>query len=110
MSTEENPELSLVDRLNLETDVIEWSELVRHFARGVVINVSAQLDLIEAAICLIEDNAPTLEQWAQDGKVRRASDDDARDWTAREPAFWCVVTAPWVLVQEKTHATRQTMH
>ncbi len=110
MSNEPEDQLSLADRLNQETAVIVWSDLVKHFARGVVIHVSANLDLIDAAICLIEDDASQLQSWAGDGKVRRASDDDARDWTAREPEFWCVVTAPWVLVQEKTHATRQTVH
>ncbi len=110
MSKEDESEMSLVDRLNQETGVIPWSELVRHFARGVVISVSDRLDLIEAAVCLIEDDAATFKQWVDDGKVRRASDDDARDWTVREPEFWCVVSAPWVLVQEKRHATRQTVH
>ena len=103
-------EPTLVERLNQETGVITWSELVRHFARGVVINVSVQLDLIDAAVCIIEDNTRRMQVWADEGKVRRASDDDARDWTNREPEFWCVVTAPWVLVQEKTHATRPTVH
>lgn len=112
MTEQDNPEAqpTLAERLNQETGVIKWSELVRHFARGVVINVSGNLDLINAATCLIEDDAKQLEVWAEKGLVRRASDDDARDWTAREPEFWCVVTAPWVLVQEKTHATRSTIH
>ena len=110
MSKEETPEPSLEDRLNQETGVIAWSELVRHFARGAVIHVSGDLDLIVAATCLIEDDAVQLKLWADEGKVRRASDDDARDWTKREPDFWCVVTAPWVLVQEKKHATRPAMH
>lgn len=110
MSQEKTQEPSLADRLNQETGVIAWSELVRHFARGVVIHVSGDLDLIEAATCLIEDDTVQLKLWADDDKVRRASDDDARDWTRREPDFWCVVTAPWVLVQEKKHATRPTMH
>ena len=110
MSDNQESTLSLTDRLNQETAVIAWSELVRHFARGVLIHVSVQLDLIEAAVCLIEDDAELLKKWAEEGKLRRASDDDARDWTAREPEFWCVVTAPWVLVQEKTQATRSLIH
>ena len=110
MTDNQDQEISLADRLNQETGIIPWSELVRHFARGVVIHVSARLDLIDAAVCLIEDDAARLEQWTNEGKVRRASDDDARDWTKREPEFWCVVTAPWVLVQEKTHAKRQVVH
>ena len=107
---ESAPEPTLEERLNQETGVIAWPELVRHFARGVVIHVSAQVDLIEAAVCIIEDNTSLMQAWADAGKVRRASDDDARDWTQREPEFWCVVTAPWVLVQEKTHATRPVVH
>lgn len=110
MSDEELSEPTLQQRLNEQTGVIAWSELVRLFARGVVIRVSGELDLIEAATCLIEDNTVLLKQWAEDDHVRRASDDDARDWTVREPDFWCVVTAPWVLVQEKTGATRATVH
>jgi len=110
MTKQDDAEPTLAERLNAETGVIEWSELVRHFARGVVIHVSGDLDLITAATCLIEDNAAQLKQWSDNGQVRRASDDDARDWTQREPQFWCVVTAPWVLVQEKRHATRPTMH
>jgi len=94
--------LSAEDRLNLETGVIEWSELVRHFARGVVIKVESGRDLIEVADCLAKDDTEQLKKWLDDQSVARASDDDARDWTARKPLFWCVVTAPWVLVQEKT--------
>jgi len=102
--------VNLADTLNSQTAVIAWSELVKHFARGVVINVASHVDLIEVATCLIEDNTNLLQQWFDDGKVRRASDDDARDWTVREPEFWCVVTAPWVLVQEKPGATPPTVH
>ncbi len=91
----------LDDRLNQETALISWTELVRHFARGVVLNISDSLDLIDVAACLARDDKATLQAWLSAGELRRASDDDARSWTAREPEFWCVVTAPWVLVQEK---------
>ena len=100
-SDSEHDELDLDTRLNLETAVIAWSELVKHFARGAVIQVSAAVDLLEAAACIIQDDKDKLQGWLDSGAVSRASDDDARDWTAREPDFWCVVTAPWVLVQER---------
>ncbi|MFT4726312.1 MAG: hypothetical protein ACI9UN_000807 [Granulosicoccus sp.] len=102
MSSEiEKDELDLDTRLNLETAVIAWSELVKHFARGAVIQVTDAVDLLEAAVCLIHDDKDKLQAWLDSGAVSRASDDDARDWTVREPDFWCVVTAPWVLVQER---------
>lgn len=101
--------LSLDDKLNLETGQIAWSELVRHFARGVVIKVLEGRDLVEVANCLARDDTNQLKLWLEDKSVARASDDDARDWTAREPVFWCVVTAPWVLVQEH-NKTNPTVH
>lgn len=98
----DDPELSVEDKLNLETATIDWSELVRHFARGVVIKVEAGSDLLEVADILAKDDTDQLKQMLDAQSVARASDDDARDWTMRVPQFWCVVTAPWVLVQEKT--------
>jgi hypothetical protein len=34
------------------------------------------------------------------GHIARAEMPDAEDWHARQPQFWVVVVAPWVLVQE----------
>jgi len=104
--TEETEEIE--SKLNLETAVISWADLVKHFARGVVIRVGGNVDLIDAAACLARDDTKVLQAWLDSGDVSRASDDDARDWTQREPDFWCVVTAPWVLVQERADGVIET--
>ena len=104
---DDKDELDLKTRLNLETAVIGWSELVKHFARGAVIHVNGEVDLVDAAACVIEDDTAKLQDWLDNGSVSRASDDDARDWTVREPDFWCVVTAPWVLVQERPDSSTE---
>lgn len=93
---------NLKETLNQETGVISWAELIRHFARGVVIKVDPDVDLIDVAEKIATDNTSELQAMLNAGTVARASDDDAKDWTARNPDFWCVVTAPWVLVQEKS--------
>ncbi|MFK7890647.1 MAG: DUF2288 domain-containing protein [Granulosicoccus sp.] len=97
-------------QLMQELGSIGWAELVRHFARGVVINVSQRVDIVDAALCLARDEAAQFQSWVDEDLVRRASDDDARDWTSREPEFLCVVIAPWVIVQEKIDATNRTVH
>lgn len=97
--------LSVDEKLNLETGVVSWSELVRYFARGVIIKVVEGRDLIEVGTVLATDNKEQLESWLSDKTVARASDDDARDWAAREPEFWCLVAAPWVLIQENVKQT-----
>lgn len=87
--------------INSQTGVINWQELCKHFARGVVINVDASLDLVEVAHSMSVDDKKQMQQWLDKKSVSRASDDDARDWNRDEPEFWCVVVAPWVLVQKK---------
>jgi len=87
--------------INQQTGVIDWQELVKHFARGVVVRVDATLDLVEVAHSMSLDNKTQMQAWLDSGDIRRASDDDARGWTKNNPQFWCVAVAPWVLVQEK---------
>ncbi len=87
-------------KLNLETAQLAWPELERHFARGVVIKVTPGMDLVDAALSVAENNAATVEAWLAEGRIARAELSDAEDWHARQPMFWAVVVAPWVLVQE----------
>lgn len=96
MTDEESPR----ERLARESGTLPWSELVRHFARGVLVVARPQVDFLDVAECLVANDTHRLQSWLDAGSVARASDDDARDWTSREPAFRCVVVAPWVLVQE----------
>jgi len=87
-------------KLNLETAPLAWPELERHFARGSVIKVAPGMDLVDAALQVAENNAATVQEWLEDGRIARAELADAEDWHARQPMFWAVVVAPWVLVQE----------
>lgn len=90
----------LYQQLNLETGRLAWPELQRHFARGVVITLSGGMDLVAVAGCFAQDDTARVEQWLGQGKIRRATDEDARHWSRTQPLFWAIVVAPWVLVQE----------
>lgn len=93
-------------RLNAETGRIGWDELAPHFARGVVVRVGMELDLVEVAARFVENRQEQVEQWMKSGDVRRASDDDAVRWADASPEFWAVVVAPWVLVQENVRGEK----
>lgn len=88
-------------KLNSETAKVAWAELQRHQARGVVVCVAGEIDLIEVAVAMAQDNGAVIDQWMQAGKVSKATDETARDWLVRDPDLWSVVVAPWVLVQER---------
>jgi|APIni6443716594_1056825.scaffolds.fasta_scaffold56283_3 hypothetical protein len=87
-------------KLNAETGKLGWSELERHFARGLVVKVAGDLDLVEVAVAMSHDDKAVVETWLTQGRIARASTEDAITWHAQQSQFWVVVAAPWVLIQE----------
>lgn len=95
-------------KLNSETARLAWQELERHYARGVVIRVATDHDLVEVALGFAQDDREQVAALLAAGVVARVSDAEARDWQGRRAVLWGVVVAPWVLVQETTEGlTRQ---
>jgi hypothetical protein len=89
-------------KLNLETATLDWPELERHFARGVVVKVGGDVDLIEAALLIAQNDAQQVRHWMETKRIARAMDDDALRWHAQRSQLWTVVVAPWVLVQDRS--------
>ena len=90
----------LFHKLNHETGKINWSELQRHFARGIVIVVDPDLDLVKIAEQISEDQDEIVKSLLDAAKISRATDEDAIRWNKHNQDFWAIVIAPWVLVQE----------
>lgn len=86
-------------KLNGETARIAWHELERFHAQGSVLAVVPDLDLVEVATVLAQDEAGQLRQWLDGGQVAHVSDEQARRWHAEAAELWAVVVAPWVVVQ-----------
>lgn len=95
-----DPAPALRHTLNLETGKLSWPELQRHFARGVVIVVARELDLIDVAEAFAQDNSAQTKAWIAGGWIAHAQDTDAQRWHHHNSIFWSLVIAPWVLVQE----------
>jgi len=92
---------TLKQQLNMETGRIVWPELQRHFARGVVIKVAPEMDLVEVAVKFVKDDKSAIETWLNSGSIARANDADAKRWAETTAVFWAIVVAPWVLIQEE---------
>ena len=86
--------------LHGETSKLPWSELEKHFARGVVFKVAKGLDIIDVAIVIVRDDKDSLKTWMDDKKVMGAEIEDAKKWHESDASLWSVVVAPFVLVQE----------
>ncbi|MEW5942756.1 MAG: DUF2288 domain-containing protein [Pseudomonadota bacterium] len=86
-------------KVNLETSQMEWKELERFFASGAMISVEPELDLVEVAFQISQDNKKQVENWLAERKIGKVSDEQARRWSEANAALWAVVVKPWVLVQ-----------
>ena len=99
MTPADNSAEVLRAKLTLETSQIAWRELQRFFAAGTTIAVIAELDLIEVAIQISQDNKVLVERWMREGRVGKVSDEQAIAWFEADAMLWTVVVRPWVLVQ-----------
>ena len=56
----DSPSELLRAKLNLETSKIAWKELQRFFANGTVLVVSTDMDLVEVAFQISQDNVAQI--------------------------------------------------
>ncbi|RKP52225.1 DUF2288 domain-containing protein [Trinickia fusca] len=88
-------------KLLAETAKIGWGELERFFARGVLLRVTRDLDLVSVAEAIAADDTAQVTTWLSSGLVERVQAETAADFAARDPDLWAVVVSPWVCVQER---------
>jgi hypothetical protein len=86
-------------KLNLETAQMAWRDMQRYFASGVALYVSPELDLVDAAWQMSEDNITQIREWMDSGQFGKVSDEQAAQWFNADARLWAVVVSPWVLVQ-----------
>lgn len=98
MTTPNHQEI-LRAKVNLETSRIAWKELQRFFASGAALSVINELDLVEVALQISEDNILQVQQWLVSGQIGKVSDEQASAWYEADAEMWAVVVSPYVLVQ-----------
>jgi len=77
-----------------------WKELLRFFASGGVIMVSDDLDLVDVAVRIAEDDKQCIAQWMRENRVSKVSDYQATVWLETDTSLWTIVVSPWILVQQ----------
>jgi len=87
-------------KINSETARIPWRELQRWFAAGKVFHVHRDLDLVDVAWAIQQDDVEQVKSWTDSARLARVTDDSAKAWLECEATLWAVVVKPWVLVQE----------
>lgn len=94
-------EALLAEEFHQQTAHIRWHELQTYYAKGDVICVAPELDLVVVAVALAMDNTHRFRAWIDAGDISPVTEQQAQLWFDQNPDLWAVVAAPWVLVQDK---------
>lgn len=84
-----------------QTARISWAEIMPYFAKGMVLWVASDQDLVAVAELIINDDKKKVSALMQQKALLNLQDQQALDFQQRDPELWAVVIAPWVLVQER---------
>lgn len=92
---------TLYAKLLGETAQIGWQELQPFFARGALLQVTANVDLVAVAEALAENRSEQVAAWLAGGQLQKVEEAHALEYLERDPTLWAVVVAPWVVIQER---------
>ncbi|HEX6241741.1 MAG TPA: DUF2288 family protein [Polyangiales bacterium] len=77
-----------------------WEDLAPHQARGALLLLAPNLDLLEVAEAMAADDSARVASWLKSGQLARVSAAEAEQLERTEDLrFQFVVVQPWVLAQ-----------
>lgn len=88
-----------------QTARMSWAEIMPIFAKGMVLLVASDQDLVAVAEQIINDDKKTISALMQQKALHNLQDEQALDFQQRDPELWAVVVAPWLIVQERQNTT-----
>jgi len=92
-------QLSIKEQLNLETAEVYWPEIQLFFAQGRLLVVATNLDLVEVASLIADNQADQLKILIDNKQVSFASPEWVKNNCDDSTLLWAVVVAPYVLTQ-----------
>lgn len=92
---------TLYAKLLGETAKISWQELQPFFAKGALLWVAPELDLVAVAEAMAQNDKACVSAWLEAGTLEKLGESRAADLVERDPELWAVVVSPWVVFQER---------
>ena len=93
-------EQNIRSKLEAEIGPADWKVIRPHFLRSAIIIVSPELDLIDVAVKVAEDDTTCIKAWIEEGKLTKPFPEDAKRWEEEKKELTALVVDPFVLVQD----------
>ncbi len=87
--------------LSRSVEKVPWRVLQPEAIKDYYILVSAEIDLVDAAVEVVSDNAETVKSWIDEKKLSKPSPLQLSDWSKfPDKTFRTLIAHPYVLIQE----------
>ena len=93
---------TLAKELKESMGEVTWADLRRHLARDVIIVVAPDLEILEAAIKIAENDQDQVDSWIKKGLLDKPGASQIEYWEKHlKLPFLMVVVQPFILIQIK---------
>ncbi len=91
----------VIESVKRDLAEVTWRELKIHLQRDAIIVFSAEIDLIEAAVAVADDDKNRVESWLAAGQLGKPTDQQLKNWeTETDNLFRMLIVQPFILIQE----------
>tara|TARA_R110002072_G_scaffold534_7_gene4148 strand:- start:53509 stop:53805 length:297 start_codon:yes stop_codon:yes gene_type:complete len=92
----------LYEELKEQIEQADWSMLKDHHKRGAMYLIDGELDLIEVAVAIAEDNITFIKDLLGNNKLRKPSDEEVDQWNKEKNVKLgsFLIVQPYVLVKQ----------
>ena len=94
---------SLLEKFGAELCGAEWKLLEPHFKRDALFVVESNLNLVEVAVDIAEDNVSKIKEALDSGQLRKPTEDEIEDWKSKPDDILgdFLIVSPYVIMQKK---------
>ncbi len=95
----------LLEQFKKDLAEVDWKEMRIHLRRDAIILVAAELDLVEVALAVAEDDKSQVETWIGQEQLGKPNAEQLESWEKQlNKPFRLLIVQPYILAQEVIHA------
>jgi hypothetical protein len=92
--------VEMIESFKRDLAEVCWQDLRIHLQRDAIILVAADLDIIQVAVAVAEDDSRQVEAWITSGEIGKPSRQQLDEWEQDlEKPFRMLIVQPFILVQ-----------
>lgn len=93
------------ERLARDLAEVSWKDMRVHLQRDVIILVAEDLDLVDVAVDVAQDNKHQVSLWISSGQLTKPSREQIDQWEHQlDKPFRMLIAQPYILAQPVSHA------